>query len=168
MASPGITSASLNQKNQRTDGGRSMGDSSSEANLFENKNSILRRIFQGEMLEQAEKGYQTWLMLSYLIETGQRRLSQRVKSDRHHTGVEIILAATHDGTCPVVALRTLFTHDLPSCTAPLFCQSSPKWICSLCKKAVSRHSATRLQHHNINVSKLYRSQLPTRCSTTRL
>ena len=33
------------------------------------------------------------------------------KTDTNHTGVLIMLAATNDATCPVTALRSLFTHN---------------------------------------------------------
>lgn len=45
---------------------------------------------------------------------------KRSKTDIKHTGVEIIIAATNDSTCPVTALRELFMLDPQSGNAPLF------------------------------------------------
>ena len=45
---------------------------------------------------------------------------KRSKTDYDHKGVEIVLAATHDQTCPVTALRQLFLADKQPLTAPLF------------------------------------------------
>lgn len=47
------------------------------------------------------------------------RLKQS-KTDMEHTGVQIILAAIGEPTCPVVALRRLFIQDPPSPDAHLF------------------------------------------------
>ncbi len=45
---------------------------------------------------------------------------KRSKTDMKHTGVEIIIAATNDSTCPVTALRELFMLDPQPGNAPLF------------------------------------------------
>lgn len=45
---------------------------------------------------------------------------KRSKTNTNHTGVLIMLAATNNSTCPVIALRSLFTHDLQPPHAPLF------------------------------------------------
>jgi hypothetical protein len=45
---------------------------------------------------------------------------KRSKTDRDYTGVEVVLAATNEPTCPVRALRLLFTHDVQPQAAPLF------------------------------------------------
>lgn len=45
---------------------------------------------------------------------------KRSKTDTNHTGVLIMLAATKYSTCPVTALRSLFTHDPQLPHAPLF------------------------------------------------
>ena len=45
---------------------------------------------------------------------------KRSKTDHTHTGVEILLAATGETTCPVQALRTLITRDPQPLNAPLF------------------------------------------------
>lgn len=45
---------------------------------------------------------------------------KRTKTDTSHTGVEVILAATGEPTCPVQALRSLFAHDPQPPDAPLF------------------------------------------------
>lgn len=48
-----------------------------------------------------------------------RRL-KRSKTDTNHIGVLIMLAATNQPTCPVTALRWLFTHNPQQPHAPLF------------------------------------------------
>lgn len=45
---------------------------------------------------------------------------KRTKTDTSHTGVEVILAATGESTCPVQALRILFERDPQPPNAPLF------------------------------------------------
>jgi hypothetical protein len=45
---------------------------------------------------------------------------KRSKTDRDYTGVEVVLAATKELTCPVRALRLLFTRDVQPQSAPLF------------------------------------------------
>lgn len=45
---------------------------------------------------------------------------KRSKTDTEHTGMQIILAATGERTCPVVALRRLFIQDPRPANAPLF------------------------------------------------
>ncbi len=45
---------------------------------------------------------------------------KRSKTDTEHTGLEIILAATGEPTCPVSALRRLFIRDPRAPNAPLF------------------------------------------------
>ena len=45
---------------------------------------------------------------------------KRSKTDTEHTGVQIILAATGEQTCPVAALRRLFIQDPRPANAPLF------------------------------------------------
>ncbi len=47
------------------------------------------------------------------------RLKQS-KTNTEHTGVQIILAATGEPTCPVAALRRLFIQDLRPLNAPFF------------------------------------------------
>ena len=49
---------------------------------------------------------------------------KRSKTDRNHEGVNIVLAATNDGACPVEALSKLFLHDRQPASAPLFSFSS--------------------------------------------
>lgn len=49
---------------------------------------------------------------------------KRSKTDMEHTGVQIVLAATGEKTCPVLALRRLFTKDTQSPSSPLFRLSS--------------------------------------------
>ena len=80
---------------------------------------------------------------------------KRSKTDIHHTGVEIILAATPNAprTCPVKALRALFTHDLQLNSAPLF------WLTgrstAFARKPVLDILQKRLQHHSINLPQHY-------------
>jgi integrase len=45
---------------------------------------------------------------------------KRSKTDRDYTGVEVVLAAINEPTCPVRALRLLFTQDVQPQSAPLF------------------------------------------------
>lgn len=45
---------------------------------------------------------------------------KRSKTNTNHTRVLIMLAATNDSTCPVTALRSLFTHNPQPPHAPLF------------------------------------------------
>jgi hypothetical protein len=45
---------------------------------------------------------------------------KRSKTDTDHSGVQIILAATNEDTCPVLALRHLFRIDPQPPSAPLF------------------------------------------------
>ncbi len=45
---------------------------------------------------------------------------KRSKTDTEYTGVQIILAATGEQTCPIAALRRLFIEDPRSPNAPLF------------------------------------------------
>jgi hypothetical protein len=45
---------------------------------------------------------------------------KRSKTDRRHEGVQIILARTDDGACPVLALRKLLLLDPQQTNAPLF------------------------------------------------
>lgn len=45
---------------------------------------------------------------------------KRSKTDTEHTGVQIILVATGERTCPVAALRRLFIQDPRLPNAPLF------------------------------------------------
>ena len=49
---------------------------------------------------------------------------KRSKTDVKHTGVQIILSATGERTCPVAALRRLFNHVKRSASAPLFMLSN--------------------------------------------
>ncbi len=42
------------------------------------------------------------------------------KTDTEHTGLQIILAATGEPTCPVAALRRLFIQDPRPLNPPLF------------------------------------------------
>ncbi len=46
-----------------------------------------------------------------------------------HTGVEIILAATGEPTCPIAALRRLFIQDPRTLNAPLFRLQSSAFFC---------------------------------------
>lgn len=78
---------------------------------------------------------------------------KRSKTDLNHTGVEIILAATHDTTCPVTALRTLFTRDPQSHTAPLFRLTGRSTAFS--RKPVLDILQSRLRQFNITTSKSY-------------
>ena len=45
---------------------------------------------------------------------------KRSKTDTNHSGVQIVLAATNESTCPVTALRRLFRNDPQPSTSPLF------------------------------------------------
>lgn len=45
---------------------------------------------------------------------------KRSKADTEYTGVQIILAATEERTCPVAALNRLFTQDPQPANAPVF------------------------------------------------
>lgn len=78
---------------------------------------------------------------------------KRSKTDLNHTGVEIILAATHDATCPVTALRTLFTRDPQPQTAPLFRLTGRSTAFS--RKPVLDILQNRLRQHDIATSKSY-------------
>ena len=49
---------------------------------------------------------------------------KRSKTDVKHTGVQIILSATGELTCPVAALRRLFNHVKRPASAPLFMLSN--------------------------------------------
>ena len=51
------------------------------------------------------------------------RLKQS-KTDTEHTGVQLVLAATGEKTCPVAALACLYTLDPQPANAPLFRLSS--------------------------------------------
>lgn len=65
---------------------------------------------------------------------------KRSKTDIEHTGVQIILAATGEQTCPVAALRRLFIQDPRPPTAPLFRLSSAAFsrqnVVSILKKRI--------------------------------
>ena len=54
---------------------------------------------------------------------------KRSKTDTEHTGVQIILAATGEPTCPVAALRRLFIQDPRPPNAPLFRLQSSAFSC---------------------------------------
>lgn len=56
------------------------------------------------------------------------RLKQS-KTDTEHTGVQIVLAATGEKTCPVAALARLYTLDPQPANAPLFRLSSGAFSC---------------------------------------
>lgn len=82
------------------------------------------------------------------------RLKQS-KTDINHSGVEIILAATHDETCPVRALGVLFDQDPQPCTAPLFRFANSTGLTAFARKPVLEVLQTRLQLHNIIMPKSY-------------
>ena len=72
------------------------------------------------------------------------RLKQS-KTDTNHTGVLIMLAATASPSCPVKALRSLFTHDPQPPSSPLFtCNNS-----SFTRRYVINQLRQRLQIANI-------------------
>ena len=75
---------------------------------------------------------------------------KRSKSDVKHAGVEIILAATGDSTCPVLALRHLFQVDPKPPASPLF---------SLQQGSFDRHHIInaihkRMLYHRIPINKV--------------
>lgn len=78
---------------------------------------------------------------------------KRSKCDYENTGVEIILAATRDRTCPVSALRTLFIDDPQPRTAPLFRLTQRHTAFD--RKPVVDILQSRLQHHNIDMVNTY-------------
>ena len=78
---------------------------------------------------------------------------KRSKTDLYHTGVEIILAATHDKTCPVTALHTLFSKDPQPRIAPLFRLTGKSTAFD--RNPVINMLQKRLQAHNINMPKSY-------------
>ena len=78
---------------------------------------------------------------------------KRSKTDVNHTGVEIILAATNDKTCPVTALRTLFIRDPQPRTAPLFRLTGHST--AFARKPVIDILQERLRVHNIITAKSY-------------
>lgn len=78
---------------------------------------------------------------------------KRSKTDLNHTGVEIILAATRDATCPVTALRMLFTRDPQHHTAPLFRLTGRSTAFS--RKQVLDILQSRLRKYNIATSTSY-------------
>lgn len=78
---------------------------------------------------------------------------KRNKTDVNHTGVEIILAATHDKNCPVTALRTLFIRDPQPRTAPLFRLTGKST--AFARKSVLDFLQERLRAHNIITPKSY-------------
>ena len=45
---------------------------------------------------------------------------KKSKTDTKHTGIEIIIIATNDSTCPIIPLRELFMLDPQLRNAPLF------------------------------------------------
>jgi hypothetical protein len=45
---------------------------------------------------------------------------KRSKTDLEHKGVQIVLAASLNSTCPVLALKRLFKNDVQPPNAPLF------------------------------------------------
>ena len=65
---------------------------------------------------------------------------KRSKTDVDHTGVQIMLAATGEPTCPVSALRRLFIQDPRPAEAPLFRLSSAAFsrqsVVSILKKRI--------------------------------
>lgn len=79
---------------------------------------------------------------------------KRSKTDVNHTGVEIILAATRDKACPVMALRALFDQDPQPRSAPLFCLSADG-LSEFPRKIILDILQSRLQHHNISKAKSY-------------
>lgn len=66
---------------------------------------------------------------------------KRSKTDVEHSGVQIILAATGEPTCPVSALRRLFIQDPRPSDAPLFRLSSGAFsrqnVVSILKKRIT-------------------------------
>ena len=81
---------------------------------------------------------------------------KRSKTDVNNSGVEIILAATHDATCPVKALRTLFDRD-PQPRTSLFCFKKGNGYSSTAfsRKLVLNVLQERLQQHGIVTPKSY-------------
>lgn len=67
---------------------------------------------------------------------------KRSKTDTEHTGVQIILAASHDTACPVSALKKLFLQDPMPPTAPLF---------RLLSGAFSRHNVVDILKERLRV-----------------
>ena len=78
---------------------------------------------------------------------------KRSKTHVNHTGVEIILAATNDKTCPVTALRTLFIRDPQPRTAPLFRLTGHST--AFARKPVTDILQEHLRVHNIIAVKSY-------------
>lgn len=80
------------------------------------------------------------------------RLKRR-KTDLDKYGVEIVLAATHDQTCPVSALQMLFKQDPQPRTAPLFRLTSGST--AFARKPVLEILQHRLRLQNITTAKFY-------------
>lgn len=78
---------------------------------------------------------------------------KRSKTDLNHTGVEIILAATHNKTCPVKALQTLFVQDPQLYTAPLFWLTEGET--AFARTPVLNILQARLNNHGIGRAKAY-------------
>ena len=75
------------------------------------------------------------------------------KTDLENLGVEIVLATTHNKTCPVFALQSLFKQDSQPHTA-LFFRLTGKFT-AFERKPVLDILQQRLQHHNVITAKLY-------------
>lgn len=82
------------------------------------------------------------------------RLKQS-KTNINHSGVEIILAATHDTTCSVTALRNLFYQDPQPRTSLLFHFQNDTGSTAFSSKLVLNIFQNRLQLHNIATPKSY-------------
>ena len=78
---------------------------------------------------------------------------KRSKTDVHHTGVEIILAATHDQTCPVTALRKLYSEDPQPRSAPLFRRTGKST--AFTRKYVLENLQSKLQSQNVPTPRFY-------------
>lgn len=78
---------------------------------------------------------------------------KRSKTDVYHTGVEIILAATQDTTCPVTALQVLFNQDPQPGSAPLFRLTNKS--AAFPRKPVLNILQKRLLYHNLNSPQKY-------------
>ena len=78
---------------------------------------------------------------------------KRSKTDTDDIGVEIVLAATHDQTCPVAALRALFNQDPQPRTAPLFRPTGRSTAFD--RTPVISILQKRLQVNNIHMPKSY-------------
>ena len=76
---------------------------------------------------------------------------KRSKTDLEHKGVQIVLAASLNSTCPVLALKRLFENDVQPPNAPLFRFNSRAFSYSNFVTALRR----RLQQYGISNSTSY-------------